>query len=78
MRPTGQIITVPGDQLLDSDYFTLDDGLNPPVLFGFDKDSVPRASRTTVAVSDLTSAEDVANVVLGVNDGRLVQVMTHL
>ena len=61
----GTITAIPGIQIADTETFTLNDGVNPPVVFEFDKDSVVTPGNVPVPINDTMSADDVAQTIIG-------------
>lgn len=65
---TGTINVVAGANLLDTDYFTLNDGINTPVVFEFDSDSSVTPGRIAVPYTSGDSATVVqGSVVTAIN-----------
>lgn len=65
---TGTMSVVTGAELLDTDYFTLNDGVNTPTVFEFDSDSSVTPGRVgiTYTAGD-TSAQVQASVISAIN-----------
>lgn len=63
LAETGTITTVAGASLLDSDYFTLKDGINNYV-FEFDSDGAVTPGRTAVPYTALLSANEVRDAII--------------
>lgn len=65
---TGTMNVVTGANLLDTDYFTLNDGVNAPTIFEFDSDSTVTPGRVGVTyTAGDTSAQVQAAVVAAIN-----------
>ncbi len=66
---TGTIKAIAGSLITDGETFTLSDGVNPSVVFEFDKDSSVTPGNVAVGITDLDTAEDVAEAILDAIDG---------
>jgi len=65
---TGTMSVVTGAELLDTDYFTLNDGVNTPTVFEFDSDSTVTPGRVGVTyTAGDTSAQVQASVISAIN-----------
>jgi hypothetical protein len=65
---TGTMNVVTGAELLDTDYFTLNDGVNTPTIFEFDSDSTVTPGRVGVTyTAGDTSAQVQASVISAIN-----------
>jgi len=70
---TGTMNVVAGANLLDTDYFTLNDGVNTPVVFEFDSDTIVTPGRVAVLyTAGDTSAQVQAAVVTAINGATLL------
>jgi hypothetical protein len=67
---TGTITTLPVISLIDGETFTLDDGINPPVVFEFDDDGSWTPGNIPVDISaPVVTADDVRDAIIGVING---------
>ncbi len=62
-RATGVITPVGGANLLDGDRFTLGDGINPPVVFEFDKNGSTSITSIPVAITNADTVGAVATAI---------------
>jgi hypothetical protein len=66
----GSITTVAPGSLTDADYFTIDDGINDPVIFEFDTDGSWTAGRVPVDISGASDADDVRDAIITEINGQ--------
>jgi hypothetical protein len=69
--PIGTITTIVPGSLTDADYFTIDDGLNDPVVFEFDTDGSWTAGRVPIDISGASDADDVRDAVIEEINGQM-------
>lgn len=73
-KSTGEIITVTGALLVDTDNFTLDDGANPAVNFEFDDDAAITGD-VAIAIDGNETAEQIAyKVAEAINDAADLEI----
>jgi cysteine-rich repeat protein len=74
-RATGSITAVGGTNLLDGERFTLDDGINPPVVFEFDKNGSSSSTSIRVAFTGTETAGTMATAIAAaINDATTLEI----
>lgn len=75
---TGSITTVVGSLLVDGETFTLDDGINPPVVFEFDNNSIITPGNVPVVFTALDTADQVRNFIVFAVNGSTVGITASI
>jgi hypothetical protein len=75
---TGSITTVVGSLLVDGETFTLDDGVNPPVVFEFDNNSIITPGNVPVVFTALDTADQVRNFIVFAVNGSTVGITASI
>jgi hypothetical protein len=77
-RATGTITTITGALLVDGETFTLDDGVNPAVVFEFDDDSTVVPGNVPVPFTALSTANQVRDTILSSVHGAAIDITASI